>query len=270
MKKNIKGKECASYKRNDFEIWISNDGKYVSRCGKNGHVGKPLKINVDVDGPFVLSASEHAVRISIARAVIESFCPPPPSNGRHMVRWKDSDKNNNDYTNLEWVPYHYTHSVNEKEMVYRQSNLLEVRKDGTVWCHGHQERVVDVSPIPGEWYLRWPDKHPFITLDYQNKLPVDDLMRDCGYVQGDDAGMNDPVILHRDNNYKNFASDNLEWVERSDPRYADFLKQRLKDREDACQASNGSYPRPENFVNEDSTNEVLVVGDNGTLGIIEI
>ena len=63
MKKKIKEKECASYKRYDFEIWISNDGKYVSRCGKNGHVGKPLKINDDVDGPFVLSASEHAVRI---------------------------------------------------------------------------------------------------------------------------------------------------------------------------------------------------------------
>ena len=68
MKKKIKEKECASYKRYDFEIWISNDGKYVSRCGKNGHVGKPLKINVDVDGPFVM-----ATRTTTTTRILNGF-----------------------------------------------------------------------------------------------------------------------------------------------------------------------------------------------------
>ena len=51
-------------------------------------------------------------------------------------------------------------------------------------------------------------------------------MEAAGYVQGDDAVLKDPVILHRDGDYKNFSSDNLEWTEKTDPRYADYCTKR--------------------------------------------
>ena len=47
-----------------------------------------------------------------------------------------------------------------------------------------------------------------------------------GYVNGDEANFQNPVILHRDNNFMNNASSNLEWVENCDQRYADYIKQR--------------------------------------------
>ena len=50
-------------------------------------------------------------------------------------------------------------------------------------------------------------------------------MRVVGFVGGDIMVLNDPVILHKDNNRLNNAASNLEWVERTDQRYVDYLEQ---------------------------------------------
>lgn len=62
-------------------------------------------------------------------------------------------------------------------------------------------------------------------------MTVDEIMAAAGYVQGDDAVLKKPVILHRDMDYKNCASDNLEWVEETDSRYLDYRKKREAERQ---------------------------------------
>ena len=55
-------------------------------------------------------------------------------------------------------------------------------------------------------------------------LFVDDLMAAAGYVNGEKFSLKSPVILHKDNNPTNFNSDNLKWVESTDPRYIEYQK----------------------------------------------
>lgn len=49
------------------------------------------------------------------------------------------------------------------------------------------------------------------------------LMKKAGYVQGDDALLTNPAILHRDMDPLDFSSENLEFVERTDPKYQNYL-----------------------------------------------
>ena len=51
-------------------------------------------------------------------------------------------------------------------------------------------------------------------------------MKEAGFIQGDDAGLKEPAILHKDGNYMNFASGNLEWVRQRDPRYKNYIQQK--------------------------------------------
>ncbi len=53
-------------------------------------------------------------------------------------------------------------------------------------------------------------------------------MAEAGYVQGDDANLVHPVILHIDGDYKNNNSNNLEWVEEYDSRYINYLRKRKR------------------------------------------
>jgi hypothetical protein len=48
-------------------------------------------------------------------------------------------------------------------------------------------------------------------------------MSRAGYVQGDINSLKSPRILHKDGDYKNFKSANLEWVEKTDPRFISYL-----------------------------------------------
>jgi hypothetical protein len=56
-------------------------------------------------------------------------------------------------------------------------------------------------------------------------------MAEAGYVQGDDADLKHPMVLHKNNDYMNCSSENLEWTEVTDERYKAFLEQRFKDKE---------------------------------------
>ena len=50
-------------------------------------------------------------------------------------------------------------------------------------------------------------------------------MAKAGYVDGNKLQFKNPVILHKDGDYKNCASDNLEWCDSSDQRYIDYYNQ---------------------------------------------
>jgi hypothetical protein len=61
-----------------------------------------------------------------------------------------------------------------------------------------------------------------------SKVSVEELMGIAGYVEGDKNSHANPVILHKDNDYTNNVSGNLEWVDESDPRYTKYYNETAK------------------------------------------
>ena len=63
---------------------------------------------------------------------------------------------------------------------------------------------------------------------YSKRVHMDDLMDKAQYVQGNKSGMKNPAILHKDHDRNNYASNNLEWVEKDSPEYAAYRKDEVE------------------------------------------
>ena len=196
-------------------------------------------------GRFILD--KYGNRIFIAMAVITCFCPPMPNDGkRYTIGFKDGNQYNCDYRNLQWVEYHYRNTTVPKVRLYVAGKFIEVFSTGKIKVDGQEESVLD--------YYFEPDvdafsakEAPVVQIE-KARIAVDELMEAAGYVQGDDAGLKNPVILHRDLDYKNFASDNLEWVEATDQRYIDYCKKREDDRRARTMELNKGKHVPDDWI----------------------
>ena len=221
--KMIKGKRCRVYNEGYLWIWIADTGDFAAHYVKGGGNRGSFHIFKQHIGPFIMDSRGN--RIFLANAVITCFCPPAPQDGkRYTIGFKDGNQYNCDYRNLEWVEYHYKHTTLPKVRIYCDGKFVEVYSTGKIKVGGNERRPID--------YLYDPDMDLFsglsnleVSID-KSKIAIDELMEAAGYVQGDDAVLKEPVILHRDGDYKNFSSDNLEWVEETDPRYLEYCKKK--------------------------------------------
>ena len=249
----IYGKRCRWYKAGF--AWVSDDGTLVVVSDKNNKWNtsgkKKLPIKIDHDGNKIATHPYGHV-IYVARAVIVCFCPPMPSDGKkYMISHKDGNPSNCHYQNLEYVPYHYQHATTDTVKLSGYSTTLEVGKDGSVKMGGKTAKVCD-SFYDSDVELEVCSSGPFIYVPqkgslYDKRVFIDDLMCEAGYVQGDDADLQYPMILHKDNNYMNCSSDNLEFVEMTDERYKAFLEQRKKDTHEKIVEKNPGKHVPDNF-----------------------
>jgi hypothetical protein len=159
-----------------------------------------------------------------------------PSDGKeYMISHKDGNLGNCHYQNLEWVPYHYKHATTDTVKLYFYGVTFEVGKDGSVKIDGKTAKVYD-SFHDSDVDLEVCSSGPSISVPQKGSIDdeyvlIESLMAEAGYVQGDDADLQHPVILHNDNDYMNCSSENLEWTEVTDERYKAFLEQRFKDKE---------------------------------------
>ncbi len=238
--KIINGQRCRLYREDYVWIWVSETGELVKRYKKGGYVGGNIKILKDHRGPFVKDAFGNVV--CVAKAVITCFCPPCPSDGKiYIINRKDGNWMNCHYRNLEWVPYHYRHTTVPKVRLYIKGRFIEVYSSGKI--------VVDRAELTHCDYLYDPDVDfhaiikPHVRID-RTRYDIDDLMKMAGYVNGDDANLKNPVILHRDNNEMNFSSDNLEWVEKTDPRYSAYESEMIESRKTRSKEMNGNKQLP--------------------------
>ena len=228
FERTIGGKRCRVYHEGYFWGWFADTGDFVAHYVKGGRYKGSYRILKQHLGPFVMDG--YGNRILIARAVITCFCPPEPNDGKsYMIGFKDGNPNNCDYRNLQWVEYHYKNTTVPKVRIYADGEFVEVYSSGKIRVKGQDLSVVDYL-YDSDMDLHWGLPDPSVRVK-KRKIPVDDFMAAAGYVQGDDADLEEPKILHRDMDYKNFASDNLEWVAASDPRYAEYCKKREEDRQ---------------------------------------
>lgn len=239
-----KGKSCRFYR--DGSIWVSADGKVAGMSDKKGHI-KNLAIMNDSKGKFVIH--DWFGRVEIAMAVITCYCPPFPQDGnKYVINYKDGDPMNCDKSNLVWVPYHYKTVTYDKVTLRINGICYTVCHDGTIWRGTTKETIHDSQFDPDmglecclDKYLSVPNKNSC----RNDKFFMDQIMAEAGYVLGDDAGLTIPVILHKDYDWANFSSDNLEWTEVTDQRYIDYQTQKRLDKRKRCEELNPGQVIPD-------------------------
>lgn len=193
-----------------------------------------MKIHTDENGEKYIS-HPYGGDVSVARAVISCFCPPHPKGGKsYKIGYKDGNPSNCYYKNLEWIPYHYSHASTASVKMRVNGLDLTVNKDGTIEMSGGKKMEVRDHFFDSDTDLEVCSSFPFVSIPRKNSIygnykSVDDLMKMAGFIQGDDADLSNPAILHRDYDYMNCNSDNLEWVEESDKRYLKFMEKKKID-----------------------------------------
>lgn len=233
--RKINNKKCRWYQAG--YVWISDDGCLAAMSDKNNKWNptgvKILKIKNDSIGQKYID-HPYGRKVSVAKAVITCFCPPPPAYGsRFVIKHKDGNLSNCHYQNLEWELDHYKYATTPSVDIKMSGHTLTVNRDGSIEMNGKKMEVRDHF-FDADVDLEVCSWCPFVDVPQKNSICrasifIDDLMKKAGYVHGDDVILKSPVILHRDNNYMNCDSDNLEWVEEADQRYQDFLKQKKID-----------------------------------------
>ena len=116
------------------------------------------------------------------------------------------------------------------------NNGLTVTKSGKVY-KGKSVCEVGNCIGDGDLDMRVPIE-PFVEYEVHHRqwkryewkrIDVDRLMEIAGYVNGNKEQFGNPVILHKDNDWLNFNSENLEWTDRSDPRYREYHNRKVDD-----------------------------------------
>ncbi len=231
--KIINGKRC----RYHGGLWFADTGDFVAHydadCGnyKSCIIYPTVNHGASVEEMFY---EEH-----LDGVVADLFGPTYPHDGKmYDLIHKDGNEKNCDFRNLEWVewkqipqpPYHYHNSTMPTEYIRYYHWVLEIGKTGIIKYHGEVIQPYDFDPVLYEEYGEILDIEYYVDVGYEIVL-VEQLMAWAGYVQGDDAGLESPSILHRDGNYKNLASDNLEWVEKTDPRFISYNEKKKQDQQ---------------------------------------
>ena len=215
----IRGRRCRTYFEGYMWIWIADTGDFAAHYDSGGRYHGSYRIMKQNIGSFI--RNEYNNQILIAKAVITCFCPPCPNDGeKYMIGYRDGNKYNCNYRNLYWTEYHYRTTTLPKVRVYMDREFVEVYSTGKIKVNGQELHPFDYL-FDSDMDLFWATGDASVRIS-KNKFPVDDIMRYAGYIHGDDAVLKEPVILHRDGDYKNFSSDNLEWVEKTDQRYTDY------------------------------------------------
>lgn len=225
--------------------YVSNDGKCVKRQYKS-EAGvlttyEPTIIQ-DADGRNMINLKNFPSAY-IDEMVAHCWIGPRPNDGKkYFIRHNDGDISNDEVSNLEWVeatPENIAAAqasydiVNKKKRLdyFKKTLKIKVTKEGKVF-----QNKVELHPhhsgYDSDTDLFYHYEKEEVTYSYTNrwgngetgKYKVDSLMYVFGFVAGDPDSFDEPVILHKDKDFTNHNTDNLEWCEKDDPRYIEFRR----------------------------------------------
>lgn len=220
------------------KTWISNDGKYVERDYFDKDSGttktyKPIIYDCS-NGGKCIELKAHGT-ICIDELVITCYCPPKPNDGKeYIIHHKDWDMKNNHCNNLEWVEetdaYLQQRAIKRKELWYKQYKIT-VDKNGVI---KQDKKPLSIIDYMYDRDLNWTYHYtnPWVQYSYKNpwgryeskSLKAEEIMIDFGFVAGNKANFTNPAVLHINNDYMDFTPGNLEWCDKTDQPYLDFMK----------------------------------------------
>ncbi len=79
---------------------------------------------------------------------------------------------------------------------------------------------------------------------WHRRARVDALMAEAEFVAGDNSLMSRPRVLHKDQDYLNYNSFNLEWAEEDSPEYQAYMWQKKDDLDRLTIQENPNHPNP--------------------------
>ncbi len=237
---------------------VSEDGKTVLRSydkdqsssGLSKRPPKRLTVQTDKDGNSFVATRDYG-KLMVDVMVATCYCPPcPHPQSDYELVHKDGNPSNCHFQNLEWrkkqmasqTTPHTT--ANSKKI----ANGLTIHKDGTVY-DGREKLSLSISHYDPDIDLELSHE-PKIEYFRQNrwnqrerkKEDMDNLMSQAGYVDGERADYKNPRVLHKDEDWLNFKSDNLEWCDKDDPHYQKYLTKKIADMNQWNQDNNKDFP----------------------------
>ena len=231
---------------------ISEDGLFVEKEFIDKQDGNKLKtynpkIKVDEKGLRYIE-NKSLGRVYIQDLVADCFCAPKPDDGNYYVLvHKDGNLQNDHYKNLEWrlATSAYPQTTATTAGKVKLTDGLEVRKNGTIYQKGKKLTVGTVIGngdinmiVPIEPFVEYERKNSWGRYE-RKRISVDKLMDIARYVNENKDRFEHPVILHRDNDWLNFDSDNLEWTDYNDPRYKEYYNRTVDEKNRLGRELNG-------------------------------
>lgn len=233
-----------------FNAWVNRQGTYVHREYNDRSLNGPLRIYTRLDGSKYLNTQIPGI-IELDKLVADCYVPEPQDGRKYILIHKDGNKANCSADNLEWKE---ERRFSPTDTIRKVLKSIWVRFDGTVWREKSAKNQITIVkdigdsdtdrivPIP-EPYISYRVKNRYDRYDDRH-IPMDDLMDLAEFVGGDQSGLNNLGVLHKDGDYLNFSEDNLEWVEKDSPEYQDYLQKKKEDLERRTVELNPGHPNP--------------------------
>lgn len=222
------------------KTFISNDGLHVERDYFDKDSNQIKTYNPTIYEDFVsrrfIELNNYG-KILIAELVISCYCAPKPNDGKeYEIEHIDGDLSNDHRSNLRWVEATpaflaqqntiMNNNLKSNKMSNYKSLKIKVQKDGTItqnkqvlnpYYHFYDSDL--------DWHYHWGTakidytiKNTYNRYERQS-ISADMVMDDFGFVRGNKTQFQNPVVLHTNNDFLDFAPGNLEWCESTDPRY---------------------------------------------------
>ncbi len=247
-------------KHYDTNIYVSNDGRHAERDIQIRSTGKDSVLIYEIyheESGRTFIHDKYKGSFFIDDLVLTCYFGRPPQDGKkYYPHHKDGKMYNSHIANLEWreetAASIAQYQQLEKECWYK-NRKIKAFKDGTIKQAGKTlhfadslyDRDLDWTFHYTEPKVHYEEKNRYGRMERRDK-DVAEIFEDFGFIQGDKSELSNPAILHINNDYMDFASDNLEWVETKDPRYEEFKrvsheKKMEKDHEANYWVSPGSW-----------------------------
>ena len=231
---------------------ITEDGKYVEKEYMENGVLKQFNPKVEIGNKGLRRILNKKLGyLYIRDIVMDCFGSPKPTDGQDwVIAHLDGNMQNDHYKNLAWKLRKdaYPHIPAKTAKQVKLAPGIVVHKDGRIYQKGKK------LPVGKEIYDRDTDlripTEPFVRYEWKNRwkktettrIDVEDAMAAAGYVDGNKLQFKNPVILHRNGDYMDCSSGNLEFCENTDPRYIEYYNKTVDTHNALGRDYNSNWP----------------------------
>lgn len=207
-------------------VYVSSDGKTIYKLDPSTGSKQYYTIKQKPNGAPYIEDNGNTFFVNYLVAVC--YKPAPKDGKKYVIAHLDGNVSNCDVNNLEWRLPQPSPVIQKPHKPYTLNTYSEC-KFGSITINKNGE-VYD-----GKNLLNQNDDsydcdtdlfvcgRPFVIVNGKRHY-MDDLVTNARFVEGTPDNKKHPVILHKDHDRNNYASNNLEWVEEDSPEYIEYLK----------------------------------------------